>query len=172
MYAERVNVLTYRLKNLEATLRMSLKNNNSVLDLIARDARIYAFQRCVYAFRGVLLDLYGLTKEGKGPQVVAEVLQEVEEIDRGEVNEEPLAQDQAMLIVFEAIGALTRTDAEDLSCWLYSTDLFELPAELMFEEDTTLFAAEQEECFTGIPRFYSLVNRLLPGLVRSIKESA
>ena len=82
MYAERVSVLTYRLKNLEAMLGMSLKNSNQVLALVARDSRIYAFQRCVYAFRCVLLDLYHTTKAGKGPQIVEEALHEVEECDR------------------------------------------------------------------------------------------
>ena len=168
MYAERITVLTYRLKNLEGTLHTSLEQSNPVLALIARESRIYAFQRCVYAFRGVLLDLYCATKAGKGPQAVADVLNEVEEIDKRESEEvgEELAQDQAMLIVFQTLGALTDTDAESLSFLLYSTELFELPSELMFEEDEESFVAEREECFTAIPRFYSVVNRLLPGLLR------
>lgn len=166
MYAERVSILTYRLKNLDATLAMPLKNSNQVLALVARDSRIYAFQRCVYAFRGVLLDLYHVTKAGKGPLIVEEALQEVEELDRLAGDEEEMFHDQTMLIVFHALGALTIADAENLSSWLYSTELFELPSELEFVDDKELFVAEREECFMAIPRFYSLVNRLLPGLVR------
>lgn len=170
MYQEYMTVFNYRMSNLEEVLRTPVKNKNPLLEMIAKEARIYAFQKCAESIHALFLFIHKECEEGKGPEDFREILLDIEKYheeykEKHKDYEDEWSKAQKVRFVFELLRSIPKAESDTLMCFDFAPSILSTPLEFVEEEDKEEYLADYAQYFNKISRFYSAACRLKEGFL-------